>query len=419
MKTFTLIFAFLFVGVTATANSETSGYSSPFNYGESFIFMEGGVEFSVYPNGEFDFYYNPQFTRSPLGNIPHPNSNISYNAGYNYDPYVQYDDFGAVIQIENVPVYYDYYGRIVQAGNIFINYNSRGQLVRLGNMHIRYNRFNQPIKYIGYINAYNPRYVYRPWHRYYVRPHQSYRVVYYEPYRAYYEPARLSYVQYNNYYQTNNVVVSKNNFYRPGQSVDSYNNGRRTATQRDVTPQLRSSENVTRTNSSEIAKATPSVRGRNSSVSEAEFTSERGRIQSRNSNVQNNRETANVEKHETAVRAQSVGSSNNTSERRTSSAQRTQRSSTVIQNRAAVTPRQDNPVRTTRTTVERRTQPAVQSRQNTVRTRTSEKRRSVQATRTDTGTSRVQSRSSSPRSSEVKASPRSSNEVRSNSRGRD
>ncbi|MFN4763519.1 hypothetical protein ACKGJN_10380 [Gillisia sp. Q332] len=415
MKTFTLIFAFLFVGVTASANSETSSYSSPFNYGESFIFVEGGVEFSVYPNGEFDFYYNPQFASSPLGNIPHPNSNISYNAGYNYDPYVQYDDFGAVIQIENVPVYYDYYGRIVQAGNIFINYNSRGQLVRLGNMHIRYNRFNQPIRYIGYINAYNPRYVHRPWHRYYVRPHQSYRVVYYEPYRAYYEPSRLSYVQYNNYYQTNNVVVSKNNFYRPGQSVDSYNNGRRTTTQRQVKPQLRSSENVTRTNSSEIANSTPSVRGRNSSVSEAEVSSERGRIQSRNSNVERNRETANIEKHEAAVRAQSVGSSS-TSARGTVSPQR---SSHVIENRAATTPPQDNTVRATRPSVERRAQPAVQSRQNTVRTRTPERRSNVQATRTDTGTSRVQSRSSSPRSQEIKSSTRSSAEVRSNSRGRD
>ncbi len=416
MKTFTLIFAFLFVGVTASANSETSSYSSPFNYGESFIFVEGGVEFSVYPNGEFDFYYNPQFARSPIGNIQHPNSNISYNAGYNYDPYVQFDDFGAVIQIENVPVYYDYYGRIVQAGNIFINYNSRGQLVRLGNMHIRYNRFNQPINYIGYINAYNPRYIHRPWHRYYVRPHQSYRVVYYEPYRAYYEPARLSYIQYNTYYETNNVVVSKNNFYRPGQNVDSYNNGRRTDTQRQVKPKVRSSENVTRTNSSEIARSTPSARGRNSSVPESEFTSERGRIQSRNSNVESNRETANIEKHEAAVRANRISNSN-TSARGTSSAQR---SNNVIENKAAVTPRRDSSVRTTRSTVERRTnQPAVQSRQNNVRTSTPRRSSSVQRTQNVPSTSNVQSRRSSARSNEAKVTTGSSVEVRSNSRGRD
>lgn len=415
MKNFTLIFAFLFVGVTASANSETSSYSSPFNYGESFIFVEGGVEFSVYPNGEFDFYYNPQFMRSPIGNISHPNSNISYNAGYNYDPYVQFDDFGAVIQIENVPVYYDYYGRIVQAGNIFINYNSRGQLVRLGNMHIRYNRFNQPINYIGYINAYNPRYIQRPWHRYYVRPHQSYRVVYYEPYRAYYEPARLSYNQYNTYYETNNIVVSKNNFYRPGQNVDSYNNGRRTTTQRQVKPQVRSSENVTRTTRSEIARSTPSVRGRNSSVSESEFKSERGRIQSRNSNIESNRETANIEKHEAAVRANRVSNSN-TSARGTRSAER---GSNVIENKAAVSPRRDSSVRTTRSTIERRAnQPAVQSRQNTVRTSTPQRRSSsVQRTQNVPSTSNVQSRRSSARSNEVKVTTKSSAKVRSNSRG--
>ena len=404
MKNFTLIIAFLFVGVTASANSEIPRSSAPLNYGESFIFVEGGVEFSVYPNGEFDFYYNPQFSSSPIGNIPHPNSNISYNAGYNYDPYIQFDDFGAVIQIEDVPVYYDYYGRIVQAGNIFINYNSHGQLVRLGNMHIRYNRFNQPIKYIGYINAYNPRYIHRPWHRYYVRPHQSYSVVYFEPYRAYYEPSRLSYLQYNNYYQTNNIVVSKNDFYRPGQNVDSYNNGRRTTTQRAVKPQLRSSKNVVRTNSSE--SALPSARGRNSGTSGPEFSSERGRIQSGVSRVESTRETSNIEKHEAAVRSQSVRNSN-TQSRETSSARR---STQVLQRNDAR--------RTSRSTVERKeVQPAVKSRQNSVRTSSPQRSSSVQ--RTQNVPTRVQSRGNSVGSSQGNTSTRSSAEVRSNSRGRD
>ena len=41
--------------------------------------------------------------------INSPNVNISYNSGYDYNAYVQYDEFGAIIQIENVPIYYDYY----------------------------------------------------------------------------------------------------------------------------------------------------------------------------------------------------------------------------------------------------------------------------------------------------------------------
>ena len=84
-------------------------------YGETFTFIERGITFSVFQNGEFDFYINPRNGINAgvnLGNV-----SISYNAGYNYDAYVQYDDYGAIIQIEDVPIYYDYYGRISKVGN--------------------------------------------------------------------------------------------------------------------------------------------------------------------------------------------------------------------------------------------------------------------------------------------------------------
>jgi len=194
MKNIAVLFTLLFVGWSASASSTDNSSTYPFNnYGESFIFVEGGVEFAIYPNGEFDFYYDSQYSRNSAY-ISAPNGNVSYNSGYNYDPYVQYDDYGAVIQIENVPVYYDFYGRIIQAGNIFIDYNRHGNISRLGGLRIQYNSFQRPVHYSGYINAYNSRYVYQPWHKYYTRPHNSYRVVYYEPYRAYYEPIRVNYV---------------------------------------------------------------------------------------------------------------------------------------------------------------------------------------------------------------------------------
>jgi hypothetical protein len=129
MKNFTLIVALFFAGWTTYATT-TNNILRP-NYGEAFIFIEGGVEFAVYPDGEFDFHYNPRFINTPVVNISHPGYNVSYNAGYNYDAFVQFDDYGAVIQIENVPVFYDYYGRIIQAGNVMINYNNRGNIVEL------------------------------------------------------------------------------------------------------------------------------------------------------------------------------------------------------------------------------------------------------------------------------------------------
>ena len=128
MKRFYLFFAaFLLVGVTAKAETTHSLENTNSEYtfvrgynGNAFIFVEDGIEFSVFPDGQFDFYiqrYGPNVNASYRGN----GVNISFNSGFDYGPYVQYDDFGAIIQIENVPVFYDHYGRIVQAGDVFIS----------------------------------------------------------------------------------------------------------------------------------------------------------------------------------------------------------------------------------------------------------------------------------------------------------
>jgi hypothetical protein len=65
------------------------------------VFVENQIEFAVFPDGQFDF--------AMLGY----GSNRSFrffdkclsvfNAGFNFNPYIQYDDFGAVIQIQNTP----------------------------------------------------------------------------------------------------------------------------------------------------------------------------------------------------------------------------------------------------------------------------------------------------------------------------
>src|SRR5688572_1308658 len=129
MKKTIFLIAFLVVGYSAAAEVRNENVlATSFGYGEPFIFVEQNVEFAIYPDGQFDFFYNP---RGFNLNIGVPNVNISFNSGYNYDPYIQYDDYGAVIQVENVPIYYDYYGRIIQAGNIFIAYNSFGRIARI------------------------------------------------------------------------------------------------------------------------------------------------------------------------------------------------------------------------------------------------------------------------------------------------
>ena len=239
MRNLTFILTFLFIGwsVSASVNSRPA-ITTYTNYNDSFIFIEGGVEFAIYPNGEFDFYFNPDFRRRNITHIASPDVNISYNSGYNYNPFVQYDDYGAVIQIENVPVYYDYYGRIIQAGNVLLRYNNFGRLAQVGNLRIHYNSHHHFTHYSGFINHYNRRYVYRPWHTYYRRPHGNVSIVFNRPYRAYYQPHRISYHNYvsvyKNYYVKNN---SRRNFYRPSDRVNSYNYGTKTTSRRELSPE--------------------------------------------------------------------------------------------------------------------------------------------------------------------------------------
>ena len=233
-KIATLVFLFLLTGVTshASANSSSTLECNTYNRfdGSAYIFEEGGVEFSVFPDGQFDFSYLGQSNDSQVEVIiGSPNVNISFNAGRDYDLFVQYDDYGAVTQVENVTIYYDNYGRITRAGNVDIRYNNR-RIVRVGGLFVNYNHYGQFINTSGFINTYNQFYVYRPWHAFYVAPFFSSCIVYDYPYRRYYSPVRYNYSNHRRYYQNRHRVAYQNarrNFHRPGSRVHS-RNGRST-----------------------------------------------------------------------------------------------------------------------------------------------------------------------------------------------
>jgi hypothetical protein len=231
-KIATFVFLFLLIGVTsyATTNSSTTSECDLINRfdGSAYIFQESGVEFSVFPDGQFDFSY--------LGNshggqievvVSSTNVSMSFNAGRDYELFVQYDDYGAVTQIENVPIYYDHYGRITRAGNVDIRYNNR-RIVRVGGLFVNYNQYGHYISTSGFINTDNRFYVYRPWHAFYVAPFFSNCIVYDYPYRRYYQPIRYSYTNHRNYYQNRHRTAYRNarrSFHRPGSRIH-YRNGR-------------------------------------------------------------------------------------------------------------------------------------------------------------------------------------------------
>lgn len=199
MKTLAFSFATLLAGLfTATASGEATEKSSfhTFGAGNSFIFVENGITFCVFPDGEFDFYmentaYGPVTAVSPAA--------MSFNGGYDYNSCLQYDDYGAVIQVVNTPVFYDAYGRVARIGAIDLCYTGRN-LVQIGGLRLFYNPYGVYSHCNGFINNYNVTYYYRPYYTYFARPVTSFCMVSYQPYRVYYAPVRYTYYQpyYNN-----------------------------------------------------------------------------------------------------------------------------------------------------------------------------------------------------------------------------
>jgi hypothetical protein len=219
-KTVLTLVIFALVGfATVQANNATTLAESKLVANKAFIFEENGITFSVFQNGEFDFYLN-----QPTGvsiNYQNNYTNISFNAGFNYNAYVQYDRYGAVIQIKNTPIFYDYYGRVRQIGNININYNN-GQLIQLGGLYITYNQYGNYVYQKGYVNYYNRYYVYNPCHAYLTKPNYNYSVVSYKPYRYNYKEERYAY---------NNNHSKNENYY----NNNAYNNKNKKNNQRMVT----------------------------------------------------------------------------------------------------------------------------------------------------------------------------------------
>ncbi|QXP59041.1 hypothetical protein [Olleya sp. HaHaR_3_96] len=271
---FLLLTALVLSGFTVNADTKNTSDDGIINntyvrgYGNSFIFEESGIEFSVYADGQFDFYM-PNYGPKVNVEINNRNTSISFNTGYDYGAYVQYDEFGAIIQVENTPVYYDYYGRVNQVGNVYINYNSRGYVNRVGGLYVHYNRYNRYSHCTGFINVYNRAYVYRAWHSYYTLPSAHYRVVYTTPYRQHYTPTRYRYDRpyLNNSRRRTAVANRRGNSISRNRSLASRNDGRTPRV--NSTPRTRNNRATTtpRTRGNRTVNATPRTRNNSATTS--------------------------------------------------------------------------------------------------------------------------------------------------------
>ncbi len=168
MKNVALIFALFFMAfvnaneitnkkttVTLNNNRYHSSYNQPLK------FIERGVEFFVFPNGEFDFNTHPRYHRSNYrrSNFRRSRTDVNITFGtprshnrrhYNRGVRIEHDHLGRVRRIGNVFINYDNYGRIKRAGSVYMNYR-HNWLTRIGGLHIFYNRYHEIVSTSGFI----------------------------------------------------------------------------------------------------------------------------------------------------------------------------------------------------------------------------------------------------------------------------
>ena len=177
MKKLVLLFTGLLFGLTTvTGNStsldlKTSGkllLTQRYHHAQPILFVERGIEFIIFPNGDFDFNtswetygyndYNPhdmyyRNTNSRRGNVgvSSPGRTSRY---YNYGPrgvQVIHDRFGNVRRVGHVFINYDYYGRVKRIGSVYVKYR-RNRLVQVGGLRLLYNRHGRFVGTRGKVN---------------------------------------------------------------------------------------------------------------------------------------------------------------------------------------------------------------------------------------------------------------------------
>ncbi len=157
MKKITLLVASIFLmgGIVAHA-ADRNERRSPvdFRNADPIVFMERGVEFFIFPDGQFDFN-----TRPSNGEMYYKQSrrtsavNKTYGApanfqNRNYGVKIEHDNRGRVRRIGNVMINYDANDRVKRVGSVYMAYN-RYALTQVGGLQIIYNRRGQIFDIVG------------------------------------------------------------------------------------------------------------------------------------------------------------------------------------------------------------------------------------------------------------------------------
>ncbi|MDY0779819.1 hypothetical protein [Tenacibaculum sp. IB213877] len=142
------------VSITAvnatTIKTPSSKIGVNYRYNDAVTFVERGVQFHVFLNGDFDFNIHARNNR--------------------------YYDYNGIRVNNGLRIERDYRGRIRRVGNVFINYDARGNVKRIGNVFMQY-RFGN-LSRVGNLKIVYDRWGY-PNFNGYVKPGRHYDDYYY------------------------------------------------------------------------------------------------------------------------------------------------------------------------------------------------------------------------------------------------
>ena len=169
MKKITLLVAsILLVGSVANASEiiNNSGEENRRNlrFDDPISFVERGIEFFVFPNGDFDFNTRPQDSQGDYfyRTAGKKSADVSLRRPVNYGVLIEHDSFGRVRRIGNTFINYDHRDRVYRIGSVYMRYN-RFALSQIGGMQLVYNHRGEIIDCIGEVKGYrNNAYTYNP-----------------------------------------------------------------------------------------------------------------------------------------------------------------------------------------------------------------------------------------------------------------
>ncbi|KIX22579.1 hypothetical protein SY27_01730 [Flavobacterium sp. 316] len=186
-----LVIAVLSLGFSSAKASEKKVFDDvnriyppvDYRFAEPIVFMERGIEFYVFPNGELDFntvettssgiYSRRNVNRTYGAPGVRTRGNTYYNSPRNNGTKIEHDYMGRVRRVGNVFINYDSTGRVKRIGSVYMRYNSFA-LSQIGGLRIMYDRHGCIIDIVGFVNASNRSNSYQSNNHYQATNHYEY-----------------------------------------------------------------------------------------------------------------------------------------------------------------------------------------------------------------------------------------------------